>query len=134
MWEVDVPFLLSNSIFISIHFVFFLCVFSSYWVIQPYKSHTGKCGMMVIPKFDFTAKMFYSKDQRRSWHTNLGGFCKINFKKHYIYIKNSMLKKAKLVWNRMILVSWFLSLILTFENFGSILLFNPLKTRNLSRS
>lgn len=40
-----------------------------------------------------------------------------------------MLKKAKLVWNRMILVSWFLSLILTFENFGSILLFNPLKLK-----
>ena len=104
-------------------FCVFVCVFSSYWVTQPYKSHTGKCGMMVIPKFYFTAKMFYFKDQRRSWHKNLGGFLKIN------YIKDSILKKAKLVWNRMIPVSWFLSSILTFEDFGSICLFNPPKLK-----
>lgn len=45
----------------------FLYVFYSYLMTQLYKSHVGKCPMPDDgPKFNFTAKMFYFKDQRRS--------------------------------------------------------------------
>lgn len=47
----------SNSIFISIQFMF-ACVFSPYLVTQLDESHTGECGVAVIPKSNFTVKMF----------------------------------------------------------------------------
>lgn len=65
--------------------------------------------MMVIPKFDFTAKMFYSKDQGETDIQILEAFVKSILKSITFILKIACWKKAKLVWNRMILVSWFLA-------------------------
>lgn len=98
--------------------------------------------MTVIPKFNFTAKKSYFKDQRRSWHKNPRGSLlrkKSFFNALYLY-HNIASRKSQVVWNRMpIVFGYGISVSKHYSHFWefwqhSFFIPSKIKSRNLSRS